>query len=635
MIRIIIIINLLLVDTSKCELDDFVLPKYSTALSRAVVDYVLNFYYNTSTTVNMYDVVKPENFDVNFDIVNEVLYNVETKVVVQVDNTFDFKITSWMRVNNIIFVDSFKSFMKIYRRIEYVHFEFQGYYLVVVTQYSVKNPIYDTMDKIFAALWKKKIVNANVIFMPQGNPNDALVFTYYPYSYYYCEDVIPIHLNHYKDNQWLHEIDYFPKKLTNFHGCKIRVATFNSPPFMMVSQDQNGSYKVEGVEGTLLRVLAQKLNFTLHIISPKNQWGYISKNKTYSGSIKLVVKKKVNLTLGFYASLPDRNEAMQPSHTYYTTNLVWMVPPGHPYTALEKLENPLDTTVWILSGVTVLVGFIVIAVLTKSSKTVQNFVFGRKIQAPALNLINVVLGNSLHRLPMRNFSRFLLMLAIIHFFIIRTCYTGGLVQYMQKNTRRPHMMATKQLLANNFSFYMNQAARIYVSQIPEVLARTKIIENNAYRLYVKEMINDPDYKGAFLTTVSHMAYRNFKVFPHSFYEYTPKPIYTISIVIYMNHGSCLEDPLNNLIIQFLSCGLMSKWTSEFIDFKYLKKPVNDSPKVLSLVQMEGVFNLFLVGHLVSLVVFCGEIFIKCSCLGKIKKIKNIEFSSKNTIRKLK
>ncbi|KAL7040765.1 hypothetical protein ACKWTF_000509 [Chironomus riparius] len=617
----------------KSDLKDFGFPRYNTAMSRAVIDYILNFYSKSSSSVNMYHISEQANFKNNSAMMNEVLNHINANIVVQVDNLGAFRHSiNKKSISIIMFIDSLEAFNKIYEKLDYRHFDFQGYYLISLTGHD--NDIYFTMLKVFQALWIKKIINANILFMPPENVNEALLFTYYPYSNYYCENVFPIQLNHYRGDQWMNDIDYFPAKLTNFYGCHLHVATHNNPPFMIIITDENGVVSVDGVEGILLRVLAERFNFHVDLHVQKELFGSIYKNGTTTGAIKLVVDYEVNFTLGFFASLAIRDAIMQPSYVYYTTNILWIVPPGKPQSALEKLANPLKYFVWVLTLLTIVIGFIVIAVVKMQPLVVQKFVFGNKTQSPGMNLIIVVLGNSLHQVPMRNFSRFLLLLATIYFFIIRTCYSSGLVKFMQMDTRDQHMMTTAQMVEENYTFYMKRTTYPYISNMPEVVERSVLLPVPDFNSKLRDVTKDPYYHGAFLTTTGHLAYRNMKVYPNHFHEFAPEVIYTLNIVLYMGFGSCLTQYFNEMLLKFLSSGLINKWTSEFIDSKYLKRPVDDELKSLSLDQLEGAFQLLVCGLIIGFITFCFEVLTGKDMLGRIRRheflklLKNGEDSQK-------
>ncbi|CAG9797465.1 unnamed protein product [Chironomus riparius] len=583
------------------DLGYFGSPIYSTPLSRAVIDYIANFYYSISTTVNMFYISSLENLNKTLDVMNEILYHVKMDAVVHIDNLPDFKLSEWKRISNIIFVDSLESFQLIYEHIDPVHFEYQGCYLIVVTV-QVSEIFFITL-KMFEALWTKKITNSNILFMSSGSDNEANMYTYYPYSNNYCESVIPIQLNKFIGHHWMNNIDYFPKKLTNFYGCPLRIATYSNPPFMIINNVKNSSVLVNGFEGYLLRVLAQRFNFKMDLLYPKEP-GSIFKNGSTTGAIKMVLDSKVNFTIGFFASTPVRDAIMQPSYVYYTTNLIWIIPPGKPQSALKKLTNPLKYYVWVMTLLSIVIGFIVIALVKMQPRSIQRFIFGKKTQSPGLNLLNIILGNSVRQVPMRNFSRSLFLLASIYFFLIRTSYNSGLVKFIQMDTREKHMMTTPQMIKENFKFYVKNTSQHYIQHMPEILNRSILLPLPEFNLKLRDVIKDPYFHGAFLTTTAHLTYRNLKVYPEQFHEFAPEPVYRVNIVIYMRFGSCLRLYIDEMLLKLLSNGLIDKYASIFIDNRYLKRSNDDNLEILSFAQLSGAFQLLICGLLAGLFTFC-------------------------------
>lgn len=180
------------------------------------------------------------------------------------------------------------------------------------------------------------------------------------------------------------------------------------------------------------------------------------------------------------------------------------------------------------------------------------------------------------------------------------------------------MMDTAEMVENNFTFYIMESSYDYVLEIPEVLKRSKQLLVHEFNSKLLDMIVDPYYDGAFLTSTGHLAYRNLKVYPKLFHDFAPTPVFTLNIVIYMNLGSCLRQYFNEMLIKLISNGLINKWASEFIDVRYLKKPENDDLKILSLDQLEGAFQLLVGGILMGFVAFCGENLIGRDFLKKLE-----------------
>lgn len=450
---------------------DFLLPDYNTALTRAVVDIILNFYAKTSSNINIIEASEDvESMNSNYDIINEILHHVQSKIVICLERHINWKEMNQIRVSNLLFVDSYKSFLKVFGLMTPEYFNYQGFYLIIITEYTSDQ--YYMMQQMFDMLWAEYIINVNIIWATPMNHNEAIMFTYYPYTDFYCGKAYPIQLNQYRVNRWLHlHSVHFPNKIQNLYGCKLKVSTFPTAPFMMTTQDENGDTITDGIDGILLRVLAQRMNFTVDLLMVEDLWGKIYDNGTVTGSVKLIVEKQANLSIGYFATTALRNKLMTSSYVYFTSNLIFIVPPGRLYSSFEKLFYPFKYIIWSLVTTIFLIGFLVIAVLKYQSIRTQNFVFGPGNQSPCLNIINIFFGGSLHLLPTRNFARCLLGMFMIYCFIVRSSYQGALFKFMQSDSREQPISTIDEMLERNFMFYMLYTAEEHVHNLPRVLER--------------------------------------------------------------------------------------------------------------------------------------------------------------------
>lgn len=320
----------------------------------------------------------------------------------------------------------------------------------------------------------------------------------------------------------------------------------------------------------------------------------------------MVTDNKVNLTLGFFASLARRNYIMKATYGYFTTNLVWIVPPGKPQSALKKLLNPMEPVIWTILSISFFIGLMVIAYLKFQPKKVQNFVFGTGMQSPAMNLINIILGNSLAWLPGRNFSRFLLIIFTLYCFILRSSYQGGLVKFMQQDTREQKLMSTREIVDRGYTFYLLNRGLAYLHEMPTVRSRAKVINYADEFNQIVKKLKDSQFDGVFLSSLAHLSYRNMLQFP-DFLNYAPESIFAVNLVIYLQKDSCLNQILDPFLVNLVSSGLINKWSSSWIDYKYLEEPVSKKLQILSLKQLEGAFQLLIGGLLLASIAFCAEI----------------------------
>lgn len=273
----------LLRDKVHGSLDDFEMPKYGNALTEAVVDIVSNFYMNESTTINIiFATAEDEASEALQGSINEVLYNLRNQIVVQVEEYNGMEYSERKKRYNLIFCDTFESFKKIFVLLNTEDFDLQGYYLIIISHNN--GNLYSEMYQMFQHLWSKQVINVNILWLPEENDKEAMMYTYYPYSSIYCEKAVPVKLNQFRDKKWINVPDYFPRKMIDLHGCVLRVATFRNPPFMIINE-RDGFVSVDGIDGILLRVLAQKMNFNVKLYLSDELWGEIFTNGSSTGEL--------------------------------------------------------------------------------------------------------------------------------------------------------------------------------------------------------------------------------------------------------------------------------------------------------------------------------------------------------------
>jgi len=134
--------------------------------------------------------------------------------------------------------------------------------------------------------------------------------------------------------------------------------------------------------------------------------------------------------------------------------LYFVVPQGELYTEWEKLFLPFDLATWLLIIATFAAAFAVIIVINNFTKQfVKNFVFGRRVKTPSLNVLKIFFGMDQTILPRRNFARFLLTLFLIWTLIIRTCYQGLLFENLIGDGRKPAIKTIDEMLERNFTYH--------------------------------------------------------------------------------------------------------------------------------------------------------------------------------------
>lgn len=137
----------------------------------------------------------------------------------------------------------------------------------------------------------------------------------------------------------------------------------------------------------------------------------------------------------FHAALP----------TEYN-HLIIKITRGAEFTPFEKLVKPFDTPKWIITIVTFIAGFLVIAMISAMPKFVEQFVFGTYVRDPVLGMMQIFFGIGFVNAHGRNFSRFMFMMFTILCLVIRTVYQGKMFDLLQYDVKQPAAESLKETI---------------------------------------------------------------------------------------------------------------------------------------------------------------------------------------------
>lgn len=210
------------------------------------------------------------------------------------------------------------------------------------------------------------------------------------------------------DSRGWESYQFFPSKYHNLHGCTLNIGVMKAMP------------------------LARKINTAL--------------SEVYNFSINYQPLSKNDDLIELTVPITDRViQTSSTSVTLRTKGVVFAVAPGEPYTTFERMFIMFDIETWIAIIITMSTGLIVIAIINRMSRKVQDFVYGQNIRTPTLNLFNIFLNGGQMREPNQNFSRFLFMMFIIWCLIIRTCYQSKMFEYLKADIRKPTIQTLQEL----------------------------------------------------------------------------------------------------------------------------------------------------------------------------------------------
>lgn len=249
-----------------------------------------------------------------------------------------------------------------------------------------------TVEEIASLEERSTILQFQYFIVENTTTIRLMTFVYYTPTT--CKQLTLIEVNSFnkKYMKWISD-KFHIEKFTNFFGCTLSVPIPMNYPVTMHTVIRNSEgrlifwfygYNVELTE-TLGRHLNMKLAFN-----------------PMDGNAKLYYDAKPDFRIDvfdnelFYQNYINKTFMLQP-HIF--TDMRVAVPPGADYSAYEKLVLPFELEVWAWIGVTFMISFLTIFIVYRFSAKVRNFIFGRNVSTPSMNVIQIMFGIGMISLP--------------------------------------------------------------------------------------------------------------------------------------------------------------------------------------------------------------------------------------------
>jgi uncharacterized membrane protein (GlpM family) len=421
--------------------------KSSTNLCGVIEKEAQRSFLSCSSSIN---VISPKNTSKSQVFVTELSSKLSESTIVplRIETSDEIKkIPNHRKSINVLVVETFTDFCEVYRKLSDEVFKFDGFFFI----FLVKGEIPEVQE-MFELLWQLQIYNANVMF--EDKSGEVLVKTFMPFSIGKCGDTTPVLINKFKDGKFQNSDELFPKKFKNLHNCPIRAGVVtDNEPFIIERFLPDGTRVITGRDIDLLMALSKSLNFGVEF----SYIGKYSPDENLVGPLSMMLNNKTDLSISNWWLKQKRVKFFDFTNPYGRDQVVFVVPPGKKFTALEKLIYPFTLASWFLILMVFLIGMLVIVVVKFQSKTTRDFVFGTGIETPLLNLFAAFIGGAQRKLPGRNFARFLLMMFLIYSLIIRTVYQASFYKLMQSNAKHREVQSLDEMIEKDFKFYIHMA----------------------------------------------------------------------------------------------------------------------------------------------------------------------------------
>ncbi|GJQ77646.1 hypothetical protein Trydic_g12774 [Trypoxylus dichotomus] len=456
------------------------------------------------------------------------------------------------------------------------------------------------MQYVANLLWDFKLANV-VGFIPEESKKETYN-VYIGHIYGTCGEF----LKPYKIDECTHGkatrdwfIDNIPK---NLNGCSLHVRTSVIEPFVILQNaptHSGGSYNLtDGLEVKLLNTIAQYINATINysMTQSTDVYGEFFANSSFSGSYLDLSNKKIDLIVGYVVSRPETQQIFDTITSYFQDSLVFCV--AH----AKRLPN------WAAVGNT----------YQRQVKKTE-IVYYKTYVLVTLRVVRVLFGLTENIMPRTSITRFLVLLVIVYSFFYRSAYNTFAIKFLSTTHWEYQIHTTSELITKTVQYYplcLNYFAKQERAQIKSL----ELCED--YMKCLNRTVQSNEFATCMPKLNVQYLFRNFldeNGYPLLYYF--NKDIVTYPIEMLMWKGHPLKPRINEMVNRLSAGGFIYKWKKEIFDGLMLNSKmkgfVQSEEVVLTLADLSVPFLTVVIGYLLTILVFIGEIWIYRRKHGKI------------------
>lgn len=506
--------------------------------------------------------------------------------------------------NYILVIQNAKTFQENLDLMPGSRFEYSGRVIIVIKKnWMSKQDVVDNAHEIFKVCWSLRMTNVVVI----ANFNNVVsVFTFFPFYAHSCKALKVIELDRWCRHSFEVNAELYPSKTKEMHGCPVVVTTVERYPHVIVERLDNGTILLDGMEGNLIKLLSNLMNFSLEVIEPQDEYTWGRWNETaWTGATGDLVYDRADIGLGAYIPSLRRVQVIDISYGYDTVYVVWIIRKVEKGVSAVKLLLPFKAFVWILILTTILISMILMYILKHimSNKTFQSKHIG-------LSFWEVTLGLSLKIMPSGRFVSYVFTVWMWTSMVLRNIYQGSLVGFLTHTYYEDSINTMKDLIENGFSFYgttqvvdmmKNVSDNDYVK---EILSKLEVVYTEMDYDNITQLIVEGKIYGAIPHLKNRVPELNYKFQDKGMLRILRETYRSQIIAFAFPKFSPIIDGVNQWIHRISEAGLIDKWME---DLTWPDVKLRNDPLVINMHHVLGPFILLLIGEAIAVIVFIAEV----------------------------
>lgn len=337
----------------------------------------------------------------------------------------------------------------------------RGNHLIVVRQFKPGE-----LDELAYQCWKNLLVNVSFLTHDDVDSEIVSLRTFIPFNEANCNDTSLRIINIFngKTQTW-HSRNFFPTKLTNLHGCSLRIAMHESAiPFIMRREIVDGEGVLKGRAFQIVTALSRWLNFSIDVI-------YNTSVNGYETCLERVTNNEAEMFIGNVLIDRTNVDLMDFAFPIFFEHLKFIIPPGRAYTQAENLARVFDSVTWTLILLVLLFFGGTVVFISYQSRKVKMYAFGDKYNNALMDHLATIFGVGVATSPQAHLPRLINMKFVLLCLIIRSIYQGSLYNFLQSGARTKPVQSIDEMIAKEFTFFMVRPYDVYLDQTSKHFAR--------------------------------------------------------------------------------------------------------------------------------------------------------------------
>jgi ABC-type amino acid transport substrate-binding protein len=292
--------------------------------------------------------------------------------------------------------------------------------------------------------------------------NKIELWTFFPFSENHCNNTETIKvINEFSDGKWKSET-FYPNKISNFHGCTIRLGVPPAYPGTNKRELKNGTIEFYGSDIKIISELSKKLNFNLKIFS-EPRWGDFYENGSSTALINAVYKRAYDLAAGWFFISSRKAKNLDFAQPYFFVPIVVIVPPGAPYSSLENLIRSFSPLLWVGFFTSTLIFILSIIFTDKSPQKIRKYFYDKNEKFDYNMIFIIIIGDGSSNLPRKSSTRLIVMSFILFCFVLRSAYTSEMFNFLQSGANQPSIDSLEDLNKRGYTFNVPDYFEFYIS----------------------------------------------------------------------------------------------------------------------------------------------------------------------------